>query len=93
MPKCPHCQRAVSISGIKPSFECPSCKKPLASNITIALVICIAGWVLLMPTIATLVAPHLCGKSGLCFGLTDALIGAAIFFPLFLVLLRVRAKE
>jgi len=93
MPKCPNCQRKLSISSVRPQFSCPSCKKALASNITAALVICVVGWSLFVPFAANAIAPAMCGKSGWCFGLADTVVGSLIFFPLFLVLLRVRIGD
>ena len=93
MPKCRNCQSKLPLSKVKPQFNCPSCGKPLTSNLTSTLVICVVGWSLLIPVASTAIAPAMCGTSGWCYGMTDVVVGAVIFFPLFLLLLRVKVSD
>ena len=87
--KCPNCSKRISISSIKGKFNCSYCKALLKSNLLLVLILLIIGWSIIVPPIATYLAPRVCEDSSTCYGITEAVLGIIIFFPLIPVLLKV----
>lgn len=91
--RCPNCDKYVGLSAVKSEFLCPHCRTKLKSNIIFAIIFMVVGWSVFVPFVTNAIAPYLCGRGGVCYGVIEGLLGALAFVFVGLLLLRIRKHD